>query len=56
MQSYQITLILFVSNYSLKVSLVCWILEISQFYLSSSSQIFQKFEGSTNMSDRELLF
>ena len=28
----------------------------NQFYLTTSSQIFQKFQGSTNMSVRELIF
>ena len=39
-----------------KIDLKCEILGINQFYLSSSFQIFQKFQGSTNISVRELMF
>ena len=34
----------------------CWILEINQYYLSSSSQILEKFEGSSNIFARKLIF
>ena len=39
-----------------KIALKYEILGISQFYLRSSFQIFQKFQGSTNISARELIF
>ena len=40
----------------IKIALKSEILGINKFYLSSNFQIFEKFQGSTNISVRELIF